>query len=151
MTYKYLKNDATGQVFAYAGDGSQDEYIAPGLRDMTSEEIEQHLNPVPAYWTDGSSLVLTAGVVPGWRLATPIEINVLKPALLVQDAKIKAESLRAAADYAITPLQDAVDLDDATEAEVTTLKAWKQYRVALNRVSEQSGYPNEIEWPAPPA
>lgn len=58
---------------------------------------------------------------------------------------------RAAADAAIAPLQDAVDLDEATEAEVALLKDWKRYRVALNRLPEQDGYPHTIDWPAPPA
>ncbi len=62
-------------------------------------------------------------------------------------AEIAAQ--RAAADSAIAPLQDAVDLDDATEAEVAALKAWKKYRVALNRLPEQPGYPTDIDWPAP--
>lgn len=58
---------------------------------------------------------------------------------------------RATADYAIAPLQDAVDIDEATDADIALLKAWKKYRVALNRVSEQAGYPLTIDWPAPPA
>ncbi|MFU2330338.1 tail fiber assembly protein [Pseudomonas sp. NFX98] len=58
---------------------------------------------------------------------------------------------RAIADAAITPLQDAVDIDDATVAEVALLKAWKKYRVALSRLPEQPGYPTTIEWPAVPA
>ena len=58
---------------------------------------------------------------------------------------------RAAADSAIAPLQDAVDIDEATEAETALLKDWKRYRVALNRLPEQSGYPTENDWPAPPA
>ena len=64
-------------------------------------------------------------------------------------AEIAAQ--RGVADSAIAPLQDAVDLDDATEAEATALKAWKKYRVALNRLPEQSGYPVDIDWPVPPA
>lgn len=64
-------------------------------------------------------------------------------------AEIAAQ--RAAADSAIAPLQDAVDLDDATETEAAALKAWKKYRVALNRLPEQPGYPTDIDWPAPPA
>jgi hypothetical protein len=40
----------------------------------------------------------------------------------------------ALATLAIAPLQDAVDLDDASAAEIARLKLWKQYRVALNRV-----------------
>lgn len=57
---------------------------------------------------------------------------------------------RAVADAAIAPLQDAADLEEATEAEVEMLKGWKRYRVALNRLPDQSGYPAEIDWPAPP-
>lgn len=40
----------------------------------------------------------------------------------------------AAASLAITPLQDAVDVDEATDIEIALLKAWKKYRVALNRL-----------------
>lgn len=70
-----------------------------------------------------------------------------------QLASVHAEvaARRAEADSAIAPLQDAVDLDDATEAEAAALKAWKKYRVALSRLPEQTGYPNDIDWPAPPA
>jgi hypothetical protein len=58
---------------------------------------------------------------------------------------------RATADAAIAPLQDAVDIDDATAAETALLKAWKKYRVALNRLPDQAGYPTTIEWPVAPA
>lgn len=58
---------------------------------------------------------------------------------------------RVAADYAIAPLQDAVDLDDATDTEVAALKAWKKCRVALSRVPDQPGYPDAIDWPVSPA
>jgi len=58
---------------------------------------------------------------------------------------------RAAADKAIAPLQDAVDIDEATDAEVALLKAWKKYRVALNRLPDQAGYPATIDWPVAPA
>lgn len=57
---------------------------------------------------------------------------------------------RAIADQAIAPLQDAVDIDEATEAELALLKAWKKYRVALNRLSEAPGYPAGINWPIAP-
>lgn len=59
--------------------------------------------------------------------------------------------LRAAADYAIAPLQDAVDVDEATDADLVALKSWKKYRVALSRVIEQPQFPDAIEWPAVPA
>lgn len=58
---------------------------------------------------------------------------------------------RAIADVAIAPLQDAFDIGEATPDDEARLKLWKKYRVALSRVPEQGGYPNEIDWPAPPA
>ncbi len=67
------------------------------------------------------------------------------------DIASKIASLRAAADYAIAPLQDAVDIDDATDAEIALLKAWKKYRVALIRLPEQPSYPAKIDWPVVPA
>jgi hypothetical protein len=68
-------------------------------------------------------------------------------------AQIAAETAarREVADNAIAPLQDAVDLEEATETEVAVLKAWKKYRIALIRVPDQPGYPDTIDWPAPPA
>jgi len=61
------------------------------------------------------------------------------------------QSLRQVADSAIAPLQDAVELEEATEAEAAALKDWKRYRIALSRLLEQPGYPELIDWPAQPA
>lgn len=49
---------------------------------------------------------------------------------------------------AIAPLQDAVDLDEATAQEAALLKSWKQYRVAVNRIDLTLAAPN---WPVAPA
>lgn len=67
-------------------------------------------------------------------------------------ADVVAENARrrVIADKAIAPLQDAVDIDEATEAEVALLKAWKKYRVALNRQPDEPGYPGSVTWPAAP-
>ncbi|MNO03921.1 Caudovirales tail fiber assembly protein [compost metagenome] len=54
------------------------------------------------------------------------------------------------ADEAIAPLQDAVELEEATEGEAALLKEWKRYRVALSRLPEQEGYPTSIDWPLIP-
>ena len=72
-------------------------------------------------------------------------------AALLTQVQSEAARLRSIADVAIAPLQDAVDLDEATDAETALLKEWKRYRVALNRLPEQADYPANIEWPAPPA
>ncbi|MDT4620715.1 tail fiber assembly protein, partial [Escherichia coli] len=46
------------------------------------------------------------------------------------------------------PLQDAVDLEIATEEETLLLEAWKKYRVLLNRVDTSTA--PDIEWPEEP-
>ncbi|MCE7761131.1 phage tail protein [Pseudomonas putida] len=66
-------------------------------------------------------------------------------------AKTESARLRTIADAAIAPLQDAVDLEVATPSEIDALKAWKRYRVALNRLPEQPGFPEMIDWPDLPA
>lgn len=50
----------------------------------------------------------------------------------------------------IGPLQDAVDLDEATAKESAALTAWKRYRIDLNRIDQQPGFPAEVVWPTKP-
>ncbi|WP_437614810.1 tail fiber assembly protein [Erwinia sp. V71] len=66
----------------------------------------------------------------------------------VSAAESKKASLRASADAAITPLQYAADLDDATEEESALLKKWMQYVVALNRLDLSTA--PDISWPEVP-
>lgn len=53
----------------------------------------------------------------------------------------------AAATLAIAPLQDAVDIGEATSADTAMLTAWKTFRVAVNRVVLTVQNPT---WPTPP-
>lgn len=46
----------------------------------------------------------------------------------------------------IEPLQDAVDLDIATDDEKAQLDKWKKYRVLVNRVDTSNP-----DWPEQPA
>lgn len=72
----------------------------------------------------------------------------LTPEQLALQAEAKRSDLMADATIAINPLQDAVDLDEATTDEIEQLKIWKSYRVALNRL-DLSKAPN-IAWPQIP-
>lgn len=65
-------------------------------------------------------------------------------------ATAERDSRLAEAAIRIAPLQDAVDLDEATDQEVADLKLWKQYRVLVNRVNAQPGFPSDISWPKRP-
>ncbi|OEC52278.1 tail fiber assembly protein [Pseudomonas sp. ENNP23] len=61
-----------------------------------------------------------------------------------RDALLRSAAMRMA------PLQDAMDLGEATADEQEQLRVWKNYRVQLNRIEQQPGFPNSIEWPEPP-
>lgn len=69
------------------------------------------------------------------------------PVDFVINNKSVRDQLRAFADYAIVPLQYAVDLGEATEDEQTLLTKWKQYCVRLNRIDITLSEPG---WPPLP-
>lgn len=97
------------------------EPLREGLVAMTDMEVNAHLAP------------------PMLSQEQLIEI-----AFGERDRRLEVAALR------IAPLQDAIDLGDAEPGEESSLLAWKRYRVAVNRVNQQAGYPVEIDWPAPP-
>jgi hypothetical protein len=72
------------------------------------------------------------------------------PAPTADEVLAQRDALLAVAALRIAPLQDAVDLDVETGDEVAALTEWKQYRVDLNRIELQAGFPDAIEWPVAP-
>ncbi|WP_052206249.1 MULTISPECIES: tail fiber assembly protein [Pantoea] len=76
---------------------------------------------------------------------TAEEIATQNAQKIANNVAMKA-NLIAQATIAIAPLQDAVDLDEATDSEIASLKAWKQYRVAVNRIDANTT--DELNWPA---
>lgn len=67
---------------------------------------------------------------------------------LVFQAESEKQLRISEASVAIAPLQDAVDLDMATQEEESALKEWKKYRVLLNRVDTPTA--PDITWPVKP-
>lgn len=63
-------------------------------------------------------------------------------------AMAEKQALMRLASEAIDPLQDGIDLGIATEKEIELIKAWKTYRVNLNRVD--TSLAPDIEWPIKP-
>ncbi|BAE75081.1 Caudovirales tail fibre assembly protein [Sodalis glossinidius str. 'morsitans'] len=63
-------------------------------------------------------------------------------------AQSKKSMLLEQATGKIIPLQDAVDLNMATQVEETTLLMWKKYRVMLTRLDVSKA--TDIAWPQCP-
>lgn len=88
------------------------------MKKMTPKEIDAHLNP-------------------------PVSKE-----QLIAEAEQQKQSLLVEANNSIAPLQDAVELGMATEAEAAALQEWKKYRVLLNRVDTSTA--PDIGWPENP-
>lgn len=87
-----------------------------------------------------------------WSQLITAEMKATKQAAhQLAEAIAESTERRKDADDEIAPLQDAVDIDEATEADMSLLRLWKKYRVALSKVEAQAGYPAVIDWPVPPA
>lgn len=122
---KYYLDRATGEIFAFESDGSQDSYIRPGLELLDEKGLAEA------------------------RAAQAAAART--PEVILQEANGQRQALLISAGMSIAPLQYAVDLGEATELESASLPLWKRYYLAVNRVSEQPGFPTTIDWPAPPA
>ncbi|MBD8152998.1 tail fiber assembly protein [Pantoea agglomerans] len=67
-------------------------------------------------------------------------------AVLIASSRLSAEM--DVANRTIAPLQDAVDISIATDAEIARLAEWKRYRVALSRIDTSKA--PDITWPVRP-
>jgi hypothetical protein len=51
----------------------------------------------------------------------------------------------------IAPLNDLVELGEATADDEAKLLEWKQYRAAVSKVQTQAGFPETVQWPEVPS
>ena len=70
---------------------------------------------------------------------------------------LEATAIIEAAKSRVDTINDAVELDDATESEVAEiplltaqLMVWKKYRIDLGRVKGLNGWPKDPQWPQRP-
>lgn len=98
--------------------------VEPHGRAIYAECDSGRWGPVPDYYPSDAELIAAAveRISTGLRIATT----------------------------AITRYQDRIDIDDATQVDIALLKAWKIYRVGLNRIVDQPDYPHRLTWPVPP-
>lgn len=107
----------------------------------------RELGPLPENLTD----VACPGPHYKWAGDGWVLDKVEESGALAVQASATRDGLLGTAALRIAPLQDAVDLEEATAEDIALLKKWRKYRVDLNRISQQEGYPAQIEWPAVPS
>lgn len=119
------------------------------LWDGSEMEFEDGVSAVEIEGSDNVSIGFT--YAKGKFTAPPLTEEQLKQqkqeAITVN--QINKNQLMNEATQLIAVLQDAVELEMATEKETADLTLWKKYRVLLSRVDIENG--TEINWPPRPA
>ncbi|AXZ12088.1 tail fiber assembly protein [Klebsiella pneumoniae] len=132
------------------------KYYSPGVNAFYSIDINGTSIPEDAVeitdeaWLDLLKQQSEGKVIGAGENGIPVANDAppLTSAQLIEIAESQKASLMAQATVTIAPLQDAVDLDKATDSEKTQLTAWKKYRVLLNRVNTSMA--PDITWPYKP-
>ncbi|PIJ48072.1 phage tail protein [Erwinia sp. OLTSP20] len=99
------------------------------------------LGPLPA----GTTSIAPDGQYQKWNGKEWVKDNEAEKAAQLREMEDKKASLMQVASDEIALLQDAVDLDMATDEEKQALIDWKKYCVLLSRVDY-----NKPEWPEQP-
>ncbi|EAO7558002.1 tail fiber assembly protein [Salmonella enterica] len=115
-----LKEDHRGQT-VYRTDTGKAFYI-------------QELGPLPENVTS----VSPDGEYQKWDGKAWVKDEAAEKAAQLRQAEETKSRLLQMASEKIAPLQDAVDLGEATDDEKARLLAWKKYRVLVNRVDTSS-------------
>jgi hypothetical protein len=139
------------KTYAYVVDGIVREVILPFTNDH-GEDVPVGDRFTPEFV---SCLVDVTSISPqpdqlwiydGISFVPPVPYQPSPAEILATNAASR-DGMLSAASLAIAPLQDAVDLGEATDAETALLQRWKQYRVAVNRVDLTKADP---PWPSVP-
>lgn len=144
-----LEVPAAGFVWVYV-DGEpvlRVDHRGPVYSTVTGEEQQfDELGELPEGLTleppPGPFHVWAAGA---WALDSAAQTQAKAVEVLTErDSRLRTAAIR------IAPLQDAQELGEATAEEAAALLKWKRYRVDLNRIEQQGGYPHAVVWPSPP-
>ncbi|QXZ11715.1 tail fiber assembly protein [Pseudomonas sp. AO-1] len=65
-------------------------------------------------------------------------------------ARIERDRLISYSTLKINPLQDSVDIGEATDDDLSLLNKWKKYRSDLGKMETKQGWPDSPQWPVPP-
>ncbi|XDZ50209.1 tail fiber assembly protein [Neisseriaceae bacterium CLB008] len=125
---KHFINVETTEVFGFESDGSQDMLITDDMIEMTKDQFLAYQQYPSKYHKFNVNTMQ-------WEISKSAKVR-LDEELADSDKDLalqRVATLRAECDRDILPLQDAVDLDEATPEEVERLKDLKRFRIALNR------------------
>jgi len=138
---KTYANIADGFVqYLLPTDGDITEMFHP---DMIWVDVTDAIPPIESGWT----AVMIDG---GWNFSAPIA-PVLTDAELREAALVQRDALLAQANEATAGMADAFLADLLSDADKAMFKAYAAYKLALNKIDKQTGYPATIDWPiAPP-
>ncbi|TDB55841.1 tail fiber assembly protein [Photorhabdus khanii] len=123
----------------------KENYIAAGslpddIMEISSDIYQEYAaNNAP----EGKCRIVGKNGLPEWGDIPPPTKDELQQYAQLQKQQLMAEAIKQ-----IAPLQDAVDLDIASEEEKMALLAWKEYRVMLNRIDISQE--KDINWPGQP-
>lgn len=103
----------------------------------------------PGDYPDNTTLYEPATPYDTWNGERWVTDEAAQKAAEVAEANTTKAALINNASEQIAPLQDAVDLDMATDDEKARFNAWRKYRVLLTRVDTSTA--PSITWPEEPA
>lgn len=129
----------------WLAESLKDEYVKNGSWDSRAKPVSFQVYAEYALGNspEGKMLGSTDDGYPCW-----VDIPPKTKHQLITEAEDKKSGLMQGAREVISPLQDAIDLEMATQEETQKLTAWKRYRVLLNRL-DTSNAP-DIDWPKKP-
>ncbi|CDG89661.1 tail fiber assembly protein [Xenorhabdus bovienii] len=108
--------------------------------DVTDDVYSEFVGNMPS---KGKVRIAGDDGLPAWG-----DIPPLTQAERTRQSEVEKQQLMSRAREKIAPLQDAVDLGIATEAERLALNEWRKYRVMLNRIDCTMSL--DIKWPEQP-
>ncbi|WHS58610.1 tail fiber assembly protein [Pseudomonas sp. G2-4] len=132
----------------YATDGMVSSDVIEGGVEITDDQYRKAV--------EGMCNGMLVSVANGFALASPElpqlpDVNMPTEDELRASALVQRDQMLAVATTRMAPLQDAADLGIATDIELAALLEWKQYRVALNRIQMEAGFPTSFDWPTQPS
>ncbi|BEC24313.1 tail fiber assembly protein [Escherichia coli] len=144
------RTHSTEQVAQLVESIKQFGWTNPVLIDEKGEIIAGHGRVMAAEMLkmDSVPVIVLSGLTDEQKKAYRLKDAEAEKLFRIREAEETKNSLMQVASEHIAPLQDAVDLEIATEEETSLLEAWKKYRVLLNRVDTSTA--PDIEWPTNP-